>query len=374
MKSHQYASKRRLTNICCLVVSLAFIKLVFAAYVMAGGELFEFSSERKDYSPKAAIIAHAQKQSLLGESSMESAAQVAISGEVANTVPVSNSRVSFFPKGQKNDNFAAHNSSTHTQTSMQGTQAVAEKPSVQNEVKYIERSDRVNSDMVLAQASATTANLARAQMREGLLQAAFEQNKKYDLNTLEELDGAQTPHYVSQAPAARVQETQTVRAQEPKKEKSSFFSFVGTANAAEEPYVRPDQKTSANIPPPTIAPYASPESLDYKRAELNRKEEELLALQQQMNARMEELNAIEGRIGSMVQGGNNMQSDKFKHLIGTYTSMKAKKAAQALVSLDEEIAVRILNGMKPKQSGEIFSYMDPTQAARLSTAMSEMQM
>ena len=383
MKSHQYASKRRLTNICCLVVSLAFIKLAFAAYVMAGGELFEFTSEKKKISPKAAIIAREQDQRRMNNGSQNTLSNnsgsslagqhMNVSGIVKSNAPMSNSRVSFLPKGQKNDknNVSTVQTPDRVPAQIQAQAQVSGHVVASASTTQIDRSSMISDDAILAQASAVTANIARAQMRNNLLQSAFAENTEDNFVALAGIE-KQESNYVSANPAsgAPAEGEQTNKP----KEKSSFFSFVGTANAAEEPYIRPDEKTTAVIPAPTVGPYSSPESLEYQKSELNRKEEELLALQQQMSARMDELNKIEGRIDTMVKGANTRQDDQIQHLVDTYTSMKAKKAAETLTTLDEAIAVRILNGMKGKQSGEIFSYMDSAQAARLSEAMTKLQM
>lgn len=138
--------------------------------------------------------------------------------------------------------------------------------------------------------------------------------------------------------------------------------------------VRPDEITPQAPPAPEVAPFVSRDSSAQKQAELNRREQELLALQQQMESRMEELNSLENRLQGMLQDANNTQESKFKQLVDMYANMKPRQAAQALTSMDETIAVKILTGMKSKQSGEILSYMNPTHSARLSEVMSKMQM
>lgn len=138
--------------------------------------------------------------------------------------------------------------------------------------------------------------------------------------------------------------------------------------------VRPDEITPQAPPAPTVSPFVSPDSAARKQAELNRREQELLALQQQMEARMTELHGLENRLQGMLQDANTTQDSKFAQLVDMYANMKPRQAAQALTSMDETIAVKILTGMKSKQSGEILSYMDPTHAARLSEVMSKMQM
>lgn len=451
MKSHPYASRRRLTNICCLIASLGIIKFIFATYFLAGGELFEFTATR-ELSPKASIIAQEQKQIAMNlqvqaspnnasqnnnvtqndfVAQNTSATQSGNAGQLMENInPVSNSRVSFLPKGQKSDmNHKTRNQTTgNTPSNSQGNtpanipnEALANMLAVQNvsssqatpasqassqastqvpaqaftspvntsPVTPVEpllakmaneensilaiqtpNSDIVTNDSMFAQASSATASIARSQRRANLLQNAFRQNFKNDADALEGIETQQSNYNTQNLQSKNnIAKNNTAKS----KKGSSFFSFVGTAHA-EEVYIRPDENINIPIPTPKVSPYSSPESLEYKQSELNRKEEELIALQQQMSSRMEELNALEGRIGTMVQNANTAQDGKYQHLIGTYTSMKAKKAAETLVTLEEEIAVRILNGMKPKQSGEIFSYMDSVQAARLSEAMADLNM
>lgn len=436
MKSHQYASKRRLTNICCIVVALAFVKLVFAGYLAAGGELFAFPSPEK--ATKAQQIAEAEAKRIKAyqdaaqnyESSQRKLTQAVASIDPSNSKSqnlgeqntsnnstalnaiqennnfsehasknfalgnerlevCSGSRVSFLPQSRNNNNEniaekkndsqknsvntastqnethnLENNSTTHQASSLQNNGKRSEQI-LQNVNSLLERSDMVNDDLVLASASSITANSTRAQIRAHMMQEAFASYENTEPHALDNME----PEPSSYVHDTAISTSQNI-ASAPKS--PSFFSLVGTAYAAEDvPYARPDEATSIPLPSPTVQSYSSPDSLEYKQSELNRKEEELLALQQQMNSRLRELNELEGRIGSMVQDASSMQGEKFKHLIETYTNMKARVAAQSLVTLDEDIAVRILSGMKSKQSGEIFSYMDPVQSARLSEAMSQ---
>ena len=127
-------------------------------------------------------------------------------------------------------------------------------------------------------------------------------------------------------------------------------------------------------PAPNVRPFVSRDSAAQKEAELTRQEQELLALQQQMEHRMTELHTLEGRIQNMIQEATTTQDGKFKQLVDMYANMKPRQAAAALTTVDEEVAVKILTGMKSKQSGEILSYMDPKHAARLSEVLAKMQM
>lgn len=143
---------------------------------------------------------------------------------------------------------------------------------------------------------------------------------------------------------------------------------------APERVTRPDEATPQAPPAPTVAPYVSPDSAARKQAEINRREQELLGLQQQMETRMGELRGLENRLQGMLQDADDTQASKFKQLVDMYANMKPRVAAQALTNMDETIAVKILTGMKSKESGEVLSYMDPVHAARLSEVMSKMRM
>ncbi len=335
MRSQAYASKRRLTNICCLVVGLGLAKLVFGAYLIAGGTLFTMPKKEKVVDPRMEALAKVREKQLLAMKKMEQGI-VVDKAQTQENIKLQNSDTPKNTQGQKVDNnFVAEVSKNN----------LAQNVSVEKEAI---------GDEMLVKASLNTVGTIRTKARQSVLENSFSGKEDKDL-----LDGMdKKPNY--------------------KQETRSLFSFVGTAHAEEvdaKDYVRLDQqKAQAKMPAPNIeTPYDSPKVLSYKESELNQKEEELLSLQEQMNARMKELNSLENKLGTMVKEANSVEGEKYTHLIQTYASMKPKRAAQALSTLDEKIAVRILNGLKSKQSGEIFSYMDPVQAARLSQAMTKLQ-
>ncbi len=146
-----------------------------------------------------------------------------------------------------------------------------------------------------------------------------------------------------------------------------------TSPISADAFQRPDSASANNIPAPSIQdPYLSKDTLNVKEEELNRREQELIALQQQMESRINELKGLEGELGQMVDSASAIDNKNFSHLIDTYVNMKPRQAATVLAGLDEKIAVKILSGMRGKQAGEILSYMDPLPAAVLSELMASM--
>lgn len=357
MKSQAFDSKRRLTNICCFVVGLGLVKLVFAAYIFAGGTLFSFSSTKQNADPKMEALAKAREQQRL--------ALQKVSGELLVS--------------QKSDAKTQGMVQRMAQSQVSDTApAAAPKQEMQNAVQNIrqeqnlplaaEENDGVQPDLLIQASMATIGNM-QSQNRRAVLENAFAEKAAQSEEKQAEL-------------AQSLEDVKPAYTHERDNDKEFSFSLVGTAHAEEinnnvannNGYVRPDQRqTSAVIPAPSVNSkgYVSPDTLTYKEKELNQKEEELLSLQEQMSSRMEELNQLENKLGDMVKEANSAEDEKYAHLIQTYTNMKPRKAAEALSTLDEKIAVRILNGMKSKQSGEIFSYMEPMHAARLSKAMTK---
>jgi len=116
------------------------------------------------------------------------------------------------------------------------------------------------------------------------------------------------------------------------------------------------------------------EQVRKKQEALNRREQELRALEQEVNAKLEELHTLQAKLQDMLDEAKQVQDEKLKHLVDVYSNMKAKQAAQVLESLDEEIAVRILAGMRGRTAGEILSYVEAKKAARLSEKLTKMQL
>lgn len=116
------------------------------------------------------------------------------------------------------------------------------------------------------------------------------------------------------------------------------------------------------------------ESLQRKQDELNRQEQDMKRLQQELDQKIQDLQALETRLNKMLKQAEEQKDKKMRHLVDVYSNMKAKQAAQVLETLDEKIAVKILAGMRGRQAGEILTFVTPAKAARLSEALTKMQL
>lgn len=139
-----------------------------------------------------------------------------------------------------------------------------------------------------------------------------------------------------------------------------------------EQFQRPDSLAPGTRPSPAVHnPYVSPDTASNKEEELRRKEQELKALEYQMEARIDEMRGLEGNLENLVSSAGSAEDEKISHLRSVYAEMKPRQAAAVLAGLDPNTAVQILSGMDSKVAGTILSYMDPGSAVILSELLAK---
>lgn len=140
------------------------------------------------------------------------------------------------------------------------------------------------------------------------------------------------------------------------------------------PGMLPAMPRTPSAPAPQIP--ARGTSLDHntQAQELARQQQDILMLRQQMDQRMQDLQTAEEKMKDMLKEAKEIEDKKVKSLVQMYANMKPRMAAQALENMDERIAVRILGGMAPKQSGEILTYTNPAKTAKFTEMITRMRM
>lgn len=161
------------------------------------------------------------------------------------------------------------------------------------------------------------------------------------------------------------------------------------AKPAGKPEAKPDAKpeAKADAKPADAKPQADEKkaeasaqqpqdwnTLMKKQEELARREQSLAILERELNARLEQIAKLDQQIKTMLEEAKAVKDEKFRHLVDVYANMKSKNAADALDKLDEKTAVKILAGMRGRQAGEILNFVPPSKAAKLSEALTKMQM
>ncbi len=148
-------------------------------------------------------------------------------------------------------------------------------------------------------------------------------------------------------------------------------AVVADAQAAVEPAM--DQKAQAQPEAESSRKPLDWQTLRRKEEELSRKEQALKELERELDLRLKRMNEMEANLKLMLDKADTLKDEKLRHLVDVYANMKAKQAAEALEKLQEDIAVRILSGMRGRQAGEIMSNMNSDKAATLSEALTRLQ-
>jgi len=111
------------------------------------------------------------------------------------------------------------------------------------------------------------------------------------------------------------------------------------------------------------------EALEAEKRDLLAKKEELLLLEKRVQEQMSALKELINNAEVKLQELKGIQDERFKLLVKSYSEMKPSKAAQMLVNMDRETAVKILSQLKSSQVASILAAMPPEKAAALAEAM-----
>jgi len=115
-----------------------------------------------------------------------------------------------------------------------------------------------------------------------------------------------------------------------------------------------------------------------KRAEIEKKEEELakkradlMAIQEDINNKIAKLTQLRNEIRAQMATKKTVQTQKLKHLIKAYSAMKPQKAASLIEKLDMTFAIELLSNMKGDVVGNILSFIEIDKAARISEQLAK---
>ena len=105
--------------------------------------------------------------------------------------------------------------------------------------------------------------------------------------------------------------------------------------------------------------------LDEMERQLKMREDLLKAAEDRIGKRVDELQTIEGKIGTDVQKKDEAKKQELSDLVKMYESMKAKDAARVFDRLDITLLGEIARQMNPKKLGDVIAKMQPEVAEKL---------
>lgn len=106
--------------------------------------------------------------------------------------------------------------------------------------------------------------------------------------------------------------------------------------------------------------------LDRREAELAKLEEELQKQRAGIEDKIKALEKTRAEISATLKGRVEQDLEKVAKLVDVYSSMKPTSAAKVIESLNEDLAMSILDKMKKKSAAEILNTMSAPKAKRLS--------
>lgn len=134
------------------------------------------------------------------------------------------------------------------------------------------------------------------------------------------------------------------------------------------------EEAPKKAPAEDVAPPPDWKALKKKEEQLAAKERNLLELEAGIKSQLAELEKLRGEIKKMLDEAQGTKDKKVLQLINMLASTKAKKAAEILENMDEDLAVKVLSGMNGRKAGEILSYVGAKKAAKLSEALTTIQL
>jgi flagellar motility protein MotE (MotC chaperone) len=152
--------------------------------------------------------------------------------------------------------------------------------------------------------------------------------------------------------------------------------FLSSNAIASEKTAATDIKTDTKISRPQAVLQKSPETerdiktgelsmLLQKKAELKAQEEELSAIRDELNGKIEQLTRLRNEIRADLAKKDEVEGQKLKQLVKVYSSIKPQKAAELIEKLDRNFAVDLLSQMKGESVGAILSFLDKEKGARI---------
>lgn len=106
--------------------------------------------------------------------------------------------------------------------------------------------------------------------------------------------------------------------------------------------------------------------LDQREAEIARLETELQRQRDEIEERLKKLEATRQQISDVLKGRVEQDQEQVKKLVDVYSNMKPTQASRIIESLNEDLAMEILDKMKKKNAAEILNTMNAAKARKLS--------
>ncbi len=104
------------------------------------------------------------------------------------------------------------------------------------------------------------------------------------------------------------------------------------------------------------------EALDLRAKEIDKRAIQLKVAESEIDKKLQQMKDYEQRLKKLIEQYSQKEQESLDSLVKLYSSMKPKDAARIFNTMDIEITVAILKGMKPSASSAILSQMNSEKA------------
>lgn len=111
------------------------------------------------------------------------------------------------------------------------------------------------------------------------------------------------------------------------------------------------------------------QELDARNRDLDMRESLLKAAEKRLEAKVNELKEIEGRIKVASNSRDEAEAQRFKGIVAMYENMKPKEAARIFDRLDMRILAEVATSLKARTMSEILAQMTPESAEKLTVEL-----
>jgi flagellar motility protein MotE (MotC chaperone) len=148
---------------------------------------------------------------------------------------------------------------------------------------------------------------------------------------------------------------------------SGWLKWAGPrASEAATSAVAPESTPSQRLPRLLALVEKERQALSAREAAAAAKEEQLRRIKQEVEGRLKELQALQGRLMETLEEEKRIKGEHNRKLVATLQAMSPDRAGKLLEQMNEEEAVRLLRRLPGKEAGAILSLLSPEKAARLS--------
>jgi len=114
------------------------------------------------------------------------------------------------------------------------------------------------------------------------------------------------------------------------------------------------------------------DALSQREAQLDEREKELKILQSEVEKKLARLEKARTVLEDLLNQKERIEGQRLADLSGIYQRMDPGRAAAALDTMEQDLAIGILSQMRSKGAGEILNEMSKEKAAELSRAFTQL--